>query len=99
MHSGNLSLLVEDFPGATPKLTLAPVYDMLPMSLAPLLSGQIPDALQLPRIGINPPLAVWQEMLPLAYNFWEQVAAHSGVTDDIRAMARNQAEILARSVT
>lgn len=94
MHPGNLSFFVDDVTRANPVYTLAPVYDMLPMSLAPRPSGQIPDALPTPRIGVNPPLEIWKEMLPLAIRYWQQVAAHPGVADDVREMARRQAGIL-----
>jgi hypothetical protein len=96
MHPGNLSFLVDDVSKSVPEFALAPVYDMLPMSLAPRPSGQIPDALPMPKIGINPPLDVWREMLPMACNYWLQVAAHAGVADDVRQMAQGQADILSR---
>jgi hypothetical protein len=96
MHPGNLSFLVDDAAKSVPEFVLAPVYDMLPMFLAPRPSGQIPDALQMPKIGINPQLEIWREMLPIARNYWLQVAAHLGVADDVRQMARNQADILSR---
>ena len=99
MHPGNLSFFVDDVTKPVPEFTLAPLYDMLPMSLAPRPSGQIPDALPMPKIGINPPLAIWREMLPLACDYWRQVAAHPGMADDVKQMAQNQADILARPLT
>lgn len=96
MHPGNLSFFVDDVTRPVPEFTLAPLYDMLPMSLAPRPSGQIPDALLMPKIGINPPLAIWREMLPLACDYWRQVAAYPGVAGDVRQMAQNQADILSR---
>ncbi len=96
MHSGNLSFFVDDVSKQAPQFTLAPVYDMLPMSLAPRASGQIPDALSLPKIGVNPPLEVWKEMMPLAIQYWRQVAAHPSVAEDVKQMALNQADILSR---
>jgi hypothetical protein len=98
MHPGNLTFFVDDVSSATPVYTLAPVYDMLPMSLAPRPSGQIPDALPQPRIGINPPLEVWNEMLPLAIHYWGRVTEHSGVADDVKQMAQKQADMLSRSL-
>ena len=99
MHPGNLSFFVDDVTKPAPEFTLAPLYDMLPMSLAPRPSGQIPDALPMPKIGINPPLEVWREMFPLARNYWRQVSAHPGVADDVKQMAQNQAGILSRPLT
>lgn len=99
MHTGNLSFFVDDVTKAVPELTLAPVYDMLPMSLAPRPSGQIPDALHMPKIDVNPPLAIWREMLPLACDYWRLVSTHPGVAEDVRTMAHNQADILSRPLT
>lgn len=96
MHPGNLSFLVDDVTKPEPVYTLAPVYDMLPMSLAPRPSGQIPDALPLPKIGINPPLKVWKEMLPFAAHYWRQVAGHPGVADDVKQIAQHQTGVLSR---
>jgi hypothetical protein len=96
MHPGNLSFFVDDVTQPQPGYTLAPVYDMLPMSLAPRPSGQIPDALPVPKVGVNPPLEVWREMLPLAIRYWQQVAAHPSVAEDVQQIARNQAGILSR---
>jgi hypothetical protein len=96
MHSGNLSFFVDDVTKPKPVYTLAPVYDMLPMSLAPRPSGQIPDALPIPKIGINPPLDVWKEMLPLAIYYWHQVAEYPGVADDVKQIAQSQTDILSR---
>jgi len=45
MHPGNLLFFVDDVTKPLPEFTFAPLYDMLPMSLAPRPSGQIPDAL------------------------------------------------------
>ena len=59
MHTGNLSFFVDAVTKSVPEFSLAPVYYMLPMSLAPRPSGQIPDTLPMPKIGINPPLVKW----------------------------------------
>lgn len=96
MHTGNLSFLVDDITKPEPAYTLAPVYDMLPMSLAPRPSGQIPDALPTPKISVNPPLDIWKEILPLAIHYWRQVAGHPGVADDVKQIAQRQIEILSR---
>jgi hypothetical protein len=99
MHSGNLSFFVDDVTKPKPVYTLTPVYDMLPMSLAPRPSGQIPDALPTPKIGVNPPLGIWKEMLPLAIHYWHQVAEHPGMANDVKQIAQSQANILSRPLT
>ncbi|MCX7192261.1 MAG: type II toxin-antitoxin system HipA family toxin YjjJ [Proteobacteria bacterium] len=99
MHTGNLSFFVDDVTKVAPEYTLAPVYDMLPMSLAPRPSGQIPDALPVPKVGVNPSLPVWKEMLPLAIRYWQQVVAHPDISEDVRHLAQKQAGILSQTVT
>lgn len=99
MHPGNISFLVDDITQPEPSYTLAPVYDMLPMTLAPRPSGQIPAVLPMPKIGANPSLDIWKEMLPLAIRYWQQVAVHPGVADDVKQMAQKQADILSRPLT
>jgi hypothetical protein len=99
MHPGNLSFFVDDVTQPQPEFSLTPVYDMLPMSLAPRPSGQIPDALPPLKIAVNPPLKVWKEMLPLAMKYWQQVAGHAGVADDVKQMARDQAGMLSRTLS
>ena len=98
MHPGNLSLFVDDVTKPEPEFTLAPVYDMLPMSLEPRPSGLIPDALPMPKIGANPKLEVWKEMLQLAIHYWHSFAMHSGVEEDVKQMALRHVDILSRSL-
>ncbi len=70
MHGGNLSF----FHTGHKPLTLAPIYDMLPMAFAPRASGLIPQAWSEWQMTTPPALAYWREMLPLAQRYWQQVA-------------------------
>lgn len=85
MHGGNLAFLHE---GALP-LSIAPAYDMLPMSLSPRASGDIPDAAQLNRILVPPypGSQVWRAMLPLAQAYWRGVAESELVDQEFCAQA------------
>ena len=69
MHLGNLAFFHEQ----TSQLRLAPVYDMLPMQFAPRASGLIPQDVSALRVATPPALVYWQEMLPLAQQFWQRV--------------------------
>ena len=82
MHGGNLSFLHD---GAQP-LSIAPAYDMLPMSLSPRSSGVIPDAAQLNRLVVPPyPEArTWHAVFPMAEQYWRQVAASDLIDDRFR---------------
>lgn len=81
MHFGNLSLR----PGIM--LTLAPVYDMLPMRLAPLASGEVPVR-DLPR---HQPLPserpAWRAACAAAMTFWARVGEDERISSAFRALA------------
>lgn len=99
MHRGNLTFFYHGLPSLNPAFTLAPAYDMLPMSLAPRASGHIPSELPPLRLGLNPPLDIWLEILPLARNYWQQVAEHREISEDVRQIAQQRAEALAGPLT
>lgn len=72
MHQGNLGFhLVDRGP-----LPLAPVYDMLPMSLAPSRTGVLRAARPLAQVAPerSGDLAHLQWAAPLALDFWQRVA-------------------------
>lgn len=90
MHQGNLGFHLGD----QGPLSLAPVYDMLPMSLAPSRTGVLRvarplDAVAPERAG---ELAQLQWAVPLAVAFWERVAGSALVRSDaLRALAEENA--------
>lgn len=98
MHQGNLGFhLVDSGP-----LSLAPAYDMLPMSLAPSRTGILR-----PVSGLQPPapdssrdLAHLQWAAPLARQFWERVAAspllRSSTVRDLAAENTRRVGVLER---
>lgn len=86
MHLGNLSFLHE---GQTP-LTLAPAYDMLPMAFAPDRSGASKNALPPFILPAQPAPAIWHEMLPIAREYWQQVASDTRCSTEFAAIAQAQ---------
>jgi HipA-like C-terminal domain len=98
MHGGNLAFWVDDITTSAPKFALAPIYDMLPMALAPRASGLIPDALPTPLISPHVPLTIWREMAVLACDYWQQVAQNLAVASDVRQLAHQQKILLAQSL-
>jgi len=82
MHFGNLSLA----PAAR-GFRLLPVYDMLPMALAPR-QGELPslDAFH-PQLRENLPVDELH-VRQLAARFWQAVAADTRCSDDFRELAR-----------
>lgn len=94
MHAGNLSFFLSDKP-----LSLAPVYDMLPMAFAPNSTGsmrQEPVAVQ-----IEPGVArdIWLEMLPFAQQFWLEVSQELQISEGFRELARQMAQQLKEAGT
>ncbi len=71
MHSGNLSFIAEQGPPCS----IAPAYDMTPMSFAPRSGGGIPDLI--PEAGIHASVAndTWRRAEELARVFLASVIA------------------------
>ena len=88
MHAGNLSFYYSDFP-----LSLAPVYDMLPMAFAPSSAGMMRE--EACEIGFDASVSrqAWEFALPLAATFWSDVMADRRVSNGFREIA---AEMKAR---
>lgn len=84
MHLGNASLLL----GEGRPLTLAPVYDMLPMAWRPTSTGEV-----MPReLEVLPPLPehrpLWVEAAGMALDYWTEVAAEPAVSAGFQTIAR-----------
>lgn len=76
------------------RYTLAPAFDQVPMLYAPTGDGQIPER----RYSSPAPAAdvwdVWHEAIELATEFWQRAAEDMRVSDDLRAVARTNAEAI-----
>lgn len=81
MHYGNVSFALQP---ARP-VTIAPVYDMLPMGYRPGPEGRLPDA-----ITSKPSReAIADERARgLAAGFWSEVASSSMISEDFQSIAR-----------
>jgi len=92
MHFGNLSFLFS-FGGS---LSLAPVYDMLPMAYAPLGSEGLPERRFEPALPGAGNLEIWPEIADRAAAYWQEVAAHDLVSADFAALAARNADSISR---
>jgi hypothetical protein len=91
MHFGNLSLA----PAAA-GFRLLPVYDMLPMTLAPR-QGELPPTNAFhPQLRENLPVDE-RHVQQLAARFWLAVAGDTRCSDDFRELARSLIDALATS--
>ena len=78
-HFGNLAFFWQ--PAAQePRLKLAPVYDMLPMALAPAANGMLPDKTLEPPKPTSTLLPVWDPAVQLARDFRSRVASEERVS-------------------
>jgi hypothetical protein len=98
MHQGNLGFHLAD-QGPLP---LAPVYDMLPMSLAPSHTGVLRPAAPVGAIapGRTGQLAHLQWAAPMAVDYWQRVAAspllRSNVLSELAGYNARQVRALAQ---
>jgi hypothetical protein len=90
-HDGNLSFLRVK----QGKLTLAPAYDMAPMSLAPVGPG-IVDSAWSPERPLPSAMAEWQRAHPAAVRFWELVESDRRIGQPLRQRARREREAVQR---
>jgi HipA-like C-terminal domain len=95
MHFGNLSF----FAPWGGELSLAPLYDMLPMMYAPVMGDELPDRrfeTALPAAGN---LSIWKSMAEAAEGYWREVAAHELISTQFAARALENAEAVLRTRT
>lgn len=92
MHFGNLSFFL---PEASP-YPLAPVYDMLPMFFRPSSTGEVIERTFEPKLPKPEDQAAWLEMIPIALEYWQQVANHKDISTDFQKIARKNIEALGR---
>jgi hypothetical protein len=95
MHFGNLSF----FLSLGRRLSLAPIYDMLPMMYAPAAGEELPDRsfeTALPDAGN---LSIWNSMAEAAEGYWRQVASHPLISAEFAVRALQNAETILRTRT
>jgi len=88
MHDGNLAFHPGNrSAGSADHLTLAPIYDMLPMLYAPGSQGDLAEREFSPRPPVAAVADVWQEAAAAAVRFWERVEADRRISQRMRATA------------
>jgi hypothetical protein len=95
MHFGNLSF----FASLGRELSLAPIYDMLPMIYAPAAGDELPHRPFEPALPGAGNLSIWKSMAEAAENYWRAVAAHESVSKEFAARALENAEAVLRTRT
>ena len=95
-HFGNLTFLADE--AREMQLTLAPVYDMLPMAFAPAGATVVtrPFAPR-PPTALN--LHLWHEVAGQALGYWSLLSEEPGLSQGFREIAAGCRETLARLVS
>lgn len=88
MHTGNLSFR----PGE--RLTLAPIYDMLPMFYAPLPGGEVPRREFEPALPLPAQRAAWQRACAAALCLWRTASGDTRISEGFRAICKANHERL-----
>jgi hypothetical protein len=88
MHLGNLSFYVDRV------LKLAPTYDMLPMSYAPLAGGEVPPRTFAPEHPLPPQRGTWLAACNAALAFWDAAGADSRISGSFREICAANARAL-----
>jgi hypothetical protein len=91
MHFGNLSFFM-----AGGRVSLAPIYDMLPMIYAPIAGEELPDRDFDPPMPIASNLEIWTSIAEVAAGFWRDVASHTLISKEFASIAAQNAEKLLR---
>ncbi len=84
-HFGNLAFFWQP-TAETPRLTLAPAYDMLPMALAPAANGMLPQAQPERPQPSAALLPVWEKAVQLAAEFRSRLVDDERITPDFKVL-------------
>jgi len=82
----NLAFFLEE----EEKLSLAPVFDMLPSAAAPTANGELPEALPELPLPSADALDRWRSAARLAAEFWSRLSNDKRVSFDFRKLAAAQ---------
>ncbi len=91
MHLGNVSFR------SRAALSLAPVYDMLPMLYAPLPGGEVPARTFQPPVPLPQQQDAWTSAAEAALQFWRQAARDARIGEAFRAVCADNADSLDRA--
>ena len=94
MHLGNLSFRFNPMPGKTPKLAIAPAYDMLPMLYAPLSGGEVPPRNFEPTLPLPQEREAWQVACKAALLFWKSASGDARIGQQFQEICAENHEKL-----
>ena len=94
MHDGNLSFLPDRGREEGRALHLAPIYDMLPMTYAPVRGVELPPRNYTPRLPLPAEAAAWQDAARAAMAFWALAASDQRISAGFRQVCADNATLL-----
>ena len=94
-HYGNISFFAEE--ARTLSLSVAPVYDMLPMVLAPTATSLV-DRRFVPRPPTALNLRIWDEVATCASDYWARLCDEDRLSANFRRIAAGCRDTLARLI-
>lgn len=96
MHDGNLSFQPVQVADRA-VLQLAPIYDMLPMTYAPVRGVELPPRTYAPQLPLPSEKSTWQQAARAAVAFWESAEADERISREFRKMCAQNSRTLRRS--
>ncbi|SFQ34842.1 type II toxin-antitoxin system HipA family toxin YjjJ [Variovorax sp. 770b2] len=96
MHDGNLSFQPVKV-GDQAKLQLAPIYDMLPMTYAPVRGVELPPRTYAPRLPLPSEKERWKRVAVAAVAFWDSAAADDRISAEFRAVCAQNSRTLQKT--
>lgn len=97
MHDGNLSFRPRP-SAAAPALSLAPIYDMLPMLYAPQRGVELPPVNFAPRLPLPAEREAWQQAAAAADRFWSGAADDARISVQFRAICIDNLRTVRKTV-
>ncbi len=98
MHDGNLSFQPERVNGAA-GLRMAPIYDMLPMTYAPVRGVELPPRTYSPKLPLPAQAKAWRDAADAAYSFWNRAATDERISESFRQTCFENAQHLEKVVS
>jgi len=97
MHDGNLSFRPRP-SAAGPALSVAPIYDMLPMLYAPQRGVELPPVNFAPRLPLPAERGAWQQAAAAADRFWSRAADDARISVQFRAICVDNLRTVRKTV-
>ena len=97
MHDGNLSFQPR-ISNSRIELSVAPVYDMLPMLYAPQRGVELAPVTFAPRLPLPAEREAWQQVAAAADRFWSQAAEDARISAPFRVICAENLRTVRRTV-